>query len=89
MRVMTEKVQALYEKANEGRSDGTPEICGYYGRACRQMGTTPSHAPCMRCPLAKFLDEAKRIIPQGGGRLREPQRLALPVRGLPHRGGPG
>lgn len=66
MRVMTESVQAGFEKANEGRPDGTPEICGYYGRACRQMGTTPSHAPCMHCPLAKYLDEAKRIIPQEG-----------------------
>lgn len=66
MRVMTEKVQALFEKANEGLTDRTPCICGYYGRACREMGRKPSRMPCLHCPLAKFLDEAKRIIPQEG-----------------------
>lgn len=66
MRVMTEKVQALFEKANEGLTDRTPEICGYYGRACHEMGRNPSRMPCLHCPLAKFLDEGKRIIPQEG-----------------------
>ena len=66
MRVMTEKVQALFEKANEGLTDRTPEICGIYGRACHEMGRNPSRMPCLHCPLAKFLDEAKRIIPREG-----------------------
>lgn len=66
MRVMTEKVQALFEKANQGGLDKTPCICGYYGRACRKMGTKPDSMLCTHCPLAKFLDEAKRIIPQEG-----------------------
>lgn len=68
MRVMTEKVQQAFEKANEGRPDGTPTICGHYGRACRQMGTKPSHMPCLSCPLAKYLEGGKpqRIIPEEG-----------------------
>ena len=66
MRVMTEKVQALFEKANEGLTDRPPEICGIYGRACHEMGRNPSRMPCLHCPLAKFLDEAKRIIPREG-----------------------
>lgn len=66
MRVMTESVQALFEKANEGKPDTTPMICGYYGRACREMGCKPLSSNCLTCPLAKFLDEAKRIIPQEG-----------------------
>lgn len=66
MRVMSESIQAGFEKANEGCPDGTPTICGYYGRACREMGTKPSRMPCLSCPLAKYLDEAKRIIPEEG-----------------------
>ena len=65
MRVMTEKVQALFEKANEGLTDRTPEICGIYGRACHEMGRNPSRMPCLHCPLAKFLDGRMwRIIDQ-------------------------
>lgn len=33
-----------------------PEICGYYGRACRQMndGEGANRALCMGCPLADY-----------------------------------
>ena len=66
MRVMTESVQAMFEKANEGRRDGTPDICGHYGRGCHEMGRKPRRMACTHCPLARYLDEAKRIIPQEG-----------------------
>lgn len=66
MRVITERVQQAFEKAYEGQPDGTPAICGYYGRTCRKMGVKPNRVPCLGCPLAKYLDEAKRIIPEEG-----------------------
>ncbi len=66
MRVMTEAVQAIFEKANEGQPDTTQTICGYYGRACREMGRKPGRMPCLSCPLAKFLEGAERIIPTEG-----------------------
>jgi len=63
---MTESVQQAFEKAYGDKPDGTPTICGYYGRACRVMGSQPDYAPCMGCPLAKYLDKAKCIIPEEG-----------------------
>lgn len=39
--------------------DRTPDICGLYGRACRQMGSTEgaNRALCANCPLAAFASE--------------------------------
>ena len=76
MRVMTEKVQALFEKANEGLTDRTPEICGIYGRACHEMGRNPSRMPCLHCPLPAppRLDEEEG---RGRRRIRWPGLLRL------------
>ena len=83
MRVMTEAVQAIFEKANEGQPDTTQTICGYYGRACREMGRKPGRMPCLSCPLAKFLEGAERIIPTEGTTASATSVLPPPARRIP------
>ena len=38
------------------RMNNVPDICGYYGRACRQMNDDEgaNRALCMGCPLAEY-----------------------------------
>lgn len=58
--IITKQLQAAFERSLPyGAPDKTPCICGYYGRACRQMGKEEgaNRANCMRCPLAKFCEE--------------------------------
>jgi hypothetical protein len=57
--IITKGFQKLYEKdAKENKIAlvYTPEICGYYGRACRQMEKEEgaNRALCMRCQLSKY-----------------------------------
>lgn len=56
--VVTKDKQAAFEQAMEGKSDETPCICGYYGRACRQMDKPEgaNRVNCMYCPLAEFCE---------------------------------
>lgn len=58
--IITEEVQENFEKDNIGKSvEDLPMICGYYGRACRQMDKTEgaNRANCMHCPLAQYAKE--------------------------------
>lgn len=59
--VITKAGQKMFEKAVEGQSDSTPMICGYYGRACRQMEKAEgaNRALCMGCPLAGFVKKGE------------------------------
>ena len=54
------KVMQLYEDCNVGRNeDKTPDICGYYGRACRRQNKANCNASmvCLRCPISDILEE--------------------------------
>lgn len=53
---ITKTIQQGFEKQQEGKSDLTPLICGYYGRACRHMDDPRGActALCTGCPLAEF-----------------------------------
>lgn len=60
--IVTNALQKAFENETKELSDTTPEICGYYGRACRQMGKEEgaNRAICMVgsvCPLAKYIKE--------------------------------
>lgn len=54
--IITEKLQKAYERGAKNSQDKTPEICGYYGRACRQMGKAEgaNRALCYCCGLAEY-----------------------------------
>jgi len=57
--VITKEIQKSFEqKAYEFAKDTTPEICGFYGRACRQMEKTEgaNRALCTDCPLKDFAE---------------------------------
>lgn len=53
-KIITPDIQHRYESSSE--SDDTPDLCGYFGRACRQMDREEgaNRALCLRCPLASF-----------------------------------
>ena len=59
--IITEAIQAEYEAECRkfGDSDATPEICGIYGRACRQMNDRAARALCSDCPLRNCAIDAK------------------------------
>lgn len=55
--VVTEDVQRRYEAAMNRKSPASmPMICGYRGRACRQLGKEEgaNRMSCSHCPLARF-----------------------------------
>lgn len=54
--VVTKSLQEAYEQGTKGSQDKTPDICGYYGRACRQMDKAEgaNRALCQGCGLAKY-----------------------------------
>lgn len=53
--IITKEIQQELEQQNPA-TEGLPNICGYMGRACRQMGKEEgaNRAICMMCPLAQF-----------------------------------
>jgi len=60
--------QGKYEKdcRENNKIDQTPEICGYFGRAClRQSRRDPNDCyasmPCLHCPIDKIATE---VAPQ-------------------------
>lgn len=59
--VITQSGQKSFEKAVEGQIDRTPIICGYYGRACRQMENAKgaNRMLCTGCPLAEFVKKGE------------------------------
>ncbi len=54
--VITKSLQEEYEKKSIGSQDKTPEICGYYDRACSQIDKTEgaNRMPCQHCGLAYY-----------------------------------
>lgn len=58
--ITSEKQKAFEENCIKNNIAGDednchiPCICGYYGRACRQMNDKADRALCMGCALAKF-----------------------------------
>lgn len=52
---ITKDIQQEFERQHPA-TDPLPDICGYMGRACRQMGKEDgaNRAICMACPLAQF-----------------------------------
>ena len=59
--IITKEAQIQFEKEYGDKPDETPEICGYYGRACRCLGS-PDGADrmlCCHCPLADYAAERK------------------------------
>lgn len=54
--IITKSIQEAYKQETEGSEDKTPEICGYYGRACRQLEKKEgaSRALCQHCGLAMY-----------------------------------
>lgn len=55
--IITKEIQKDFEDACNGITpEGLPMICGYCGRACRQMGKEEgaNRMPCMHCPLAEY-----------------------------------
>jgi len=54
--IVTKGLQETYEQGAKGGPDKTPDICGYYGRACRQLEKAEgaNRALCMSCELAKY-----------------------------------
>ena len=68
--IITEQRQQIYEQLNIDKEDKTPELCGYYGRACRRMNDPKgaSRMLCMRCGLANTVDEGYFLrLEQMGG----------------------
>lgn len=55
--IITKEKQNLYENTLEkNREEYIPEICGFYGRACRQMGKLEgaNRTLCSGCTLAEY-----------------------------------
>ena len=54
--VITTGLQKSYEKETRENIDTTPELCGYYGRACRQLEKQEGadRMLCRYCGLAKY-----------------------------------
>jgi len=59
--IITKEKQNLYEETicsvlEKDREEYVPEICGYHGKACRQMGKIEgaNRALCNGCSLAEY-----------------------------------
>lgn len=59
--IITKLLQEDYEHKTLGSEDKTPDICGYYGRACRQMDKAEgaNRMLCTYCELAKHCEKNK------------------------------
>ncbi len=57
---ITDCVQQYFEKEN---GSAVPELCGYKGRACRQMNSEEgaNRMLCMSCPLKEFSDKNRLL----------------------------
>lgn len=57
--IITEEIQKNFENICNGVTpENLPIICGYCGRACRQMGKEEgaNRMLCMGCPLADYAE---------------------------------
>ena len=54
--LITKGLQEAYEQGTKGSQDKTPDICGFYGRGCRQLGKAEgaNRALCQSCGLAYY-----------------------------------
>ena len=63
--IITGEIQKEFEQQNPA-TEGLPNICGYMGRACRQMEKEEgaNRANCTTCPLAQFarMKELYRVL---------------------------
>lgn len=62
---ITKERQKLYEKIyfdNVEFKNNIPYICGYYGRACRQMNDKADRMLCNRCTLSIFISTIESIL---------------------------
>lgn len=63
--VITKEKQRMYEKMyldNEKFKNNVPCICGYYGRACRQMNNKADRMLCNGCELSIFVSTLEAIL---------------------------
>lgn len=63
--VITKKKQEIYEKIyvkHKNLSNNIPCICGYYGRACRNMDCTANSMLCNGCTLSLFIATVDAIL---------------------------
>lgn len=63
--VITKEKQRMYEKMyldNEKLENNVPCICGYYGRACRQMNNKADRMLCNGCELSIFVSTLEAIL---------------------------
>ena len=56
--VITKSLQEAYEQGTKGSQDKTPDICGFYGRACRQLEKEEgaNRASCQYCGLKMYCE---------------------------------
>ena len=65
--VITDEKQKIYEKVfleSEELQNDVPCICGYYGRACRNMNGQANSMLCTHCSLQIFASTVETIIEQ-------------------------
>lgn len=58
--IITQELQRSFEaRFYDKPVEGLPMICGYYGRACRQMGKQEgaNRMNCTYCPLARYAEK--------------------------------
>lgn len=63
--IITKKKQQLYEKiylSHENLQNNIPCICGYYGRACRNMNNKADSMLCNGCTLSLFVSTVEAIL---------------------------
>lgn len=61
---ITKKKQELYERmclSNAELKNNIPCICGYYGRACRQMNDKADRMLCKGCSLSIFVSTVEAL----------------------------
>ncbi len=59
--ITTTKQQEFEKKTTYSIAKNIPCICGYFGRACRQMNKEEgaNRMICFSCPLAEFVEKSK------------------------------
>lgn len=63
--IITKEKQKMYEKIyldSEKFENNVPCICGYYGRACRQMNDKADRMLCNGCELSIFVSTVETIL---------------------------
>lgn len=66
--VPTQEKQKIYESfckemiCSESGKNEIPDICGYYGRACRKMNKEANSMLCNGCTLYKFIVTVQAIL---------------------------